>query len=142
MENANRGGEFRQGAMIAATTDQAIASDYLTRAENLIAVQRKRTVEENRPAIARALEVSVTALERIRHKRRKMVPGWLKDKIVRLFIEAAQAELRALENEIFVARQIGVGNSDGALIEARTRAAALVKILDDICSEGAGETPR
>jgi hypothetical protein len=133
---AKRGGDFRQGAMTSAASDQTIASDYLIRAEKILAVRQGCTVEENRPAIARALDVSVTSVERIRHKRRKVIAAWLKDKIVNLFIEAAQAELRSLTHDIEIARQIGLGNGDGALIEARARAQALVKILDDISSEG------
>jgi hypothetical protein len=136
--NAKRDGEFRQGAMAAAASDQLVASKYLARAEDLLAAQRSRTVEDNRPYIARALQISASTVHNIRRARRKAVPGWLKEKIISLFVEAAQAELRAIEHEIHVARQIGLGNSDGALVAARTRAAALVDILDGISSEGAG----
>lgn len=137
MKNANGGGDFRRGAMIAAATDQLIASDYLTKAESLRAAQSRRTVEENRPAIARALDISVTSIERIRHRKRKTVPAWLKERIVHLFIQAAQDELKALQHAVDIARQIGLGNGDSALIEARARAADLVRILDDVTSEGA-----
>lgn len=138
---AKRDGQIGQGAMAAAASDRLIASRYLTRAEDLLAGQRKRTVEDNRPYVARALRISASTVHNIRRARRKIVPGWLKEKIVGLFIEAAQAELMAIEHEIEVARQIGLGNGDGALIAARARAANLVSILDGISSEGAGGNP-
>ena len=124
--------------MSAAASDCMVASTYLTRAERLLAQQAGRSVEGNRPNVARRLSVTVSACADIRRRRRQSIPGWLKEKIISLFIEAAQAELRAIEHEILVARQIGLGNSDGALIAARARAAALVDILDGINSEGAG----
>jgi hypothetical protein len=115
-----------------------IASTYLTRAENLLARQTRRTIEENRPHVARKLDISVSAIDFIRRQRRKIVPAWLKEKIIRLFIQAAQNELMAIEHEIEIARQIGLGNGDSALIAARARASALVSILDNVTSEGAG----
>jgi hypothetical protein len=138
---AKRDGDFRQGAMAAAASDRMLASDYLTRAEDLLATQTGRTVDANRPYVARALQITVSSCHNIRRQRRKIVPGWLKEKIIGLFVDAAQNELRAIEHEIEVARQIGLGNSDGKLIEARTRAAALVRILDSVCSEGASAGP-
>lgn len=140
MRSAKRDGEIRRGAMAAAASDRLIASTYLTRAEDLLARQTRRTVEENRPQVARRLDISISACDFIRRQRRKIVPAWLKEKIIGLFIQAAQAELLAIEHEIEVARQIGMGNGDGALIAARARAAALVNVLDSITSEGAGET--
>jgi hypothetical protein len=137
VKSAERDGDVRRGAMVAAASDRLIASTYLTRAENLLARQNQRTVEENRPLIARKLDISISACDFIRRQRRKIVPAWLKDKIIRLFIQAAQAELAAIEHEIEVARQIGLGNGDGALIAARARASALITILDSVNSEGA-----
>lgn len=136
MSNAKRDGENRRGAMGAAVSDQIVARDYLSRAEALLAGRARRTVEANRPAVARTLTISVTAVERIRHMRRQIIPAWLKEKIISLFIDAAQAELRAIEHEIEVARQIGLGNGDSKLIEARARAATLVRILDCVATEG------
>jgi hypothetical protein len=137
---AKRDGDFRQGAMIAAVSDRQVASLYLAKTEDLIARQKKRTVEEVRPVVARSLKITASAADFIRRNRRKVVPSWLKENIVALFIDTAQAELRAIENEIQIARQVGLGNSDGKLIAARARAAALVDILDSISSEGAGES--
>jgi hypothetical protein len=136
--NAKRDGQIGQGAMTAATSDRMVASDYLMRAENLLAGQAQRTVEDNRAHVARVLRISEATCQNIRRGRRKIVPGWLKEKIVGLFIDAAQLELMALEHEIIVARQIGLGNSDSKLLAARARAANLVSVLDSISSEGAG----
>lgn len=136
--NAKRDGDFPQVKMSAAASDCMVASTYLTRAESLLAQQTGRTVESNRPNVARRLSVTVSACADIRRRRRQSIPAWLKEKIIALFIDTAQAELRAIENEIAIARQIGLGNGDGKLIAARARASALVSILDSISSEGAG----
>ena len=139
MRVANRGGQIGQDAMSAAATDRLIASSYLTRAEDLLAKQSKRSVEDNRPHIARTLRISSATVRNIRRARRQTVPGWLKEKIIGLFVDAAQAELRAIQNEIDIARQIGLGNHDSKLVAARARAAALVEILDDVALEGTGD---
>jgi hypothetical protein len=136
---AKRDGDFRQGAMAAAASDRMVASDYLTRAENLLAGQASRSVENNRPHVARVLRVSEATCSNIRRGRRQIIPAWLKENIISLFIHAAEAELRAIENEIDVARQIGLGNGDSKLVEARARAANLVRVLEAVNSEGAGE---
>jgi hypothetical protein len=135
-------GEIRRGAMAAAASDRLIASNYLKRAEDLFARQRCQTVEEVRPFVAGKLSISVSAAEFIRRMRRQIVPSWLKERIVLLFIEAAQAELRAIEHEIEVARQIGLGNGDGKLIAARARATALVDLLDSVATESSAKGAR
>lgn len=137
---AKRDGEKRRGAMAAAASDRLIASNYLKRTEDLFARQRCQTLEEVRPFVAGKLSISVSAAEFIRRMRRQIVPSWLKERIVALFIEAAQAELRAIEHEIDVARQIGLGNHDGKLVAARSRAAQLVQLLDCVVTEGSGAT--
>ena len=137
MRTTNEGGESRHGAMTAAVNDGTAASAYLTRAENLIAKQKGRTVDSVRPAIAAGLKITVSAAHFIRRGRRKVVPSWLKQNIIALFIKAAQDELAAITHEIEVARQIGLGNGDDALIEAKARAAALIGLLDNVSSEGA-----
>jgi hypothetical protein len=128
--------------MGAAACDRSLASSYLARSEDLLARRSKRIVEEVRPQIASRLSISASAYDLIRRQRRKIVPGWLRDKIVCVFIEVAQAELMALEHELEIARQIGLGNGDGQLIAARARASALVDLLDDISSEGEGAIAR
>ena len=134
--NAKRDGEFRQGAMSAAALDRDIASKYLARAEDMLAARRKVSVEENRSSVARTLRVSASTVRNIRYSRLNVVAGWLKENIISLFIDAAQAELVAIEHEIQIARQVGAGNSDGALNKIRDRAAAIVAILDEISAEG------
>jgi hypothetical protein len=141
VSNAERDGEIRRGAMGAAASDRLIASNYLTRAEDLLSRQTRQTIEENRPLVAHKLAISESACDFIRRQRRKIVPAWLKERIVNLFIQVAQAELRAIENEIATARQIGLGNGDGKLIAARARASALITILDSVSSESAGAGP-
>lgn len=132
MRVTKRDGEFcRQGKMAVAANDGSMASAYLSRAEDLIAKQRQQPVDVVRPAIASKLKITVSAAEFIRRGRRKIVPAWLMDGIVSLFIEAAQAELRAIEHEIEIARQIGLDPRDDALIAAKTRAASLVRILEE-----------
>lgn len=135
---AKRDGDFRQGAMTAAALDQQVARKYLTLAEDFLAKQSRRSVEDNRPNVARKLDTSVSTVSNTRRGRNKIVPAWFKEKIIRLFIQAAQNEMMAIEHEIEVARQIGLGNGDSALIAARARASALVTILDGVVTEGAG----
>lgn len=141
MKTTKGDGDFRRVRMSAAVSDGEVASFYLVKTERMIAKQRDRTVEDVRPVVARSLKITASAADFIRRNRRKVVPSWLKENIVALFIETAQAELRAIENEILIARQIGLGNNDGALVAARARAAALVEILDGVSSEGAGASP-
>lgn len=126
---ANEDGEYRQGAMVAATSDVTVASRYLESLEDLNANQKGVTVEDNRPSIARALNISVSSVHNLRRHRRKSVPSWLRDKIVSLFIEVAQNEIRLLEHEIAVAKQVGMDPRDGALVAACARAAALHALL-------------
>lgn len=132
MQNNSRDGEFRRrGTMTVAVTDGSMASAYLTRTEDLFAKQRGARVEDIRPTVASKLRITVSAADFIRRGRRKVVPSWLMENIVRLFIEAAQAELRAIEHDIEIARQIGMDPRDDALVAAKTRAASLVKILEE-----------
>lgn len=122
--------------MVAAVSDRVIASEYLLRAENLLSAQTGRSVDENRGYVARKLKITVAACANIRRQRRKIVPSWLKEQIVSLFIDCAQNELRAIEHEIEVARQIGLDNSDDKLSAALARAKALVAVLNSVSSEG------
>jgi hypothetical protein len=134
---AKKGGEdFRQGAMGAALKDGVVASKYLARTENLIAERAHKRVEDIRPGVASKLRITASAAHFIRRGRRKIVPSWLMDKIIALFIETAQAELRAIEHEIEVARQIGLDPRDDALLAAKTRAASLVAILEGTVGKG------
>ena len=103
-----RNGEIRRGAMAAAETDIEMASGSLEMLEWLMARRKRRTVEENRPAIARSLDVSVTAVERIRHKRRKVIPSWVMAGIRAKLIDALQQEIAELEHEINIAHHLGV----------------------------------
>jgi hypothetical protein len=130
MQNTIGDGEVRQGSMLATVSDSQIAKTYIARTEDMIARREQRRVAEVRPSVARKLSVTASSLDLIRRGRRKIIPAWLKTKIVALFIETAQAELRAIEYEIEVARQIGLDPRDGALVAARTRAAALISILE------------
>jgi hypothetical protein len=74
VKSAERDGDVRRGAMAAAASDRLIASTYLTRAEDLLAGQTRRTIEENRPQVARKLDISISACDFIRRQRRKIVP--------------------------------------------------------------------
>lgn len=139
MKNTMGNGEIRRGAMIAAVSDHQVASLYLVKTEELVARQKNSSPKDVRAAIARSLKISASAMDFIRRQRRKVVPASLKESIVSLFIETAQAELRAIEHEIDIARQIGLGNGDGSLIEARTRAAHLLGLIDSISLEVSGK---
>ena len=105
---ASRNGEIRRGAMFAAETDVEMASANLETLEWLSARRRRRTVEDNRPAIARSLGVGVTAIERIRHKRRKVIPSWVMAAIRTKLIVTLQQEIAELEHEIDIAHHLGV----------------------------------
>jgi hypothetical protein len=130
MQNTIGDGEFRQGSMLATVSDSQIAKEYIARTEDMIARREHSRVVDIRPSVARKLTVSASSLDLIRRGRRKIIPAWLKTKIIALFIETAQAELRALEHEITTAIQIGLDPRDGALVAAKARAAALISILE------------
>jgi len=122
--------------MRAAVNDGAVARQYLARTEDLIADQKGRTVEDIRPSVASALKITASAVHLIRRGRRKEIPSWLMDKIVGLFIETAQNEMRALEHEIEVARRLGLDHRDGTISAAKARAAAILRVLESVSSEG------
>ncbi len=107
MSTYQQDGEFRRGAMVAASTDAERASTRLGLLEDLTARRKGETVEGNRPSIARQLNTSVSAVDFIRRKRRKIIPSWLQDRIRVKLIEVLQAELRELEHDRDLYRQVG-----------------------------------
>lgn len=126
---ANGDGEIRRGAMFAAETDIEVASINLETLEWLSANRRRRTVEDNRPSIARAIGVSVTAIERIRHKRRKVIPSWVMAGIRAKLIDVLQETLREIEHDQGVYLQTGGDprcNDFAAIASAAAHARALL----------------
>ncbi len=135
-------GQSGPGVMTAAT-EVEIASGMVTRIENKMAGKLGFTVAEVRPIVARKLATSQGTVLNIRKQRRKTIPASLMDRIIGLLIEVAQEEMLAIEHEIATARQVGFSNRDGALVEARARAAALQSLLEtEVGSRASGGSPR
>ncbi len=122
--------------MAAAETDIEMASGILEKLEWLTAKRKGRTVEENRSAIARSLDVSVTAIERIRHKRRKVIPSWVMAGIRAKLIVTLQQEIAELEHEIHIARHVGADVREDAYLQAAAALASARAILEKAIGSG------
>ncbi len=83
-----------------------------------------------RKDIARDLGITKSALEGLRSRRTKTVPGWLKDRIRALLIQALQGERQNIEHEINLHKQAGAHPSSNALAEAEAHLCALRAILN------------
>lgn len=111
-------------------SDIPVASRMLTLLENTKARRTGFTVYETRQTIASALSVPEKTLLHIRNQRRKSVPQFLMSGIRNLLIDVLQAEIRSLEHEIAVARQIGMDCREDAFEQASASIAVARKILE------------
>ena len=83
-----------------------------------------------RERIAGRLGVAPGTLENIRRLRTKIVPNWLMNKVRLELVAVLQSEIRRLEHEIHLARQIGSDHRDSSLHEAEAQLTAARKILE------------
>jgi len=69
-------------------------------------------------SFASKLAVSVKTLRLIRQQRRKTVPHFLMSGIRAVMIEVLQAEIRLLQHEVDIAKQVGLDHREDAFAEA------------------------
>jgi hypothetical protein len=108
-----------RGKAVSATADVQTASGMLSRIEAI----------EGRPHLAKRLRASPGTLENLRRLRLKTVPSWLMDRLRAELVAVLSNEVRKLEHEIHIHRQIGSRHSDDDLRAAEAQIAAAKKIL-------------
>jgi hypothetical protein len=82
-----------------------------------------------RPIVARDIGVSTGTLETLRRGRLKRIEGWLRDKIESVLMREIEAEIRRLNHELALYRQIGRTPRPGDLEEIEADLAALKAAL-------------
>jgi hypothetical protein len=122
---------FGQSKVAASVSDIPVASRWLTLAEDTRARQTGFTVGDVRDSFAGKLKVSAKTLRLIRGEKRKTVPHFLMSGIRNLLIEVLHAEIRSLEHEIAVAKQVGMDCREDAFEQASASIAAARKILEN-----------
>lgn len=123
-------------------SDIPVASRLLSLAEDTDARRRGFTVQEARQRIARVLKVPARTLLHIRNQRRKSVPQFLMSGIRDILIDVLQAEIRSLEHEIHIARQIGMDGREDAFLEAAASIEIARKILEGAVRSDGGQRPQ
>jgi hypothetical protein len=101
----------------------------VARIESLEARRSDRSIREVRMTIARQLKTGVGTLANIRKQRRKTVPAWLMRNIGARLIESIQTEIRALEHEMEITRQIGVDPRDDTVCAVAASLASAKALL-------------
>lgn len=99
------------------------------RAEDLEARRRQQTVRDARVGLARRIGVTAATLRNVRKHRRQNIPAWLMAAIRRVLVEVLQAEIRALEHEVHLARQAGLDDREDALAHAAAQIVSARKAL-------------
>lgn len=112
-----------------AMSDVSTVNRFARRLEDAEARRLGIKTVEARYRIAGRIGVSPGTLENIRRLRTKIVPNWLMSRIRAELISVLQTEMRRLEHEIQLARQIGSDHRDDALASAETQLAAAREIL-------------
>jgi hypothetical protein len=133
----HRNGQSDLGPLTAAS-DVRQASEMILRIENRMAERLGWKVEDVRPRVARALKTSIGTVANLRRLRRKSIPSYLKEAIVRLLITELQTEIGELAHQLEIHRQVGVDHRDDAFAQAETALAAARKVLER--AVGAGRT--
>lgn len=128
------GGRFDHGA--AAASDVRQASEMIVRLEDGMAKRLRGRVEDVRPKVARALKTSVSTVANLRRQRRKSVPSFLKEAIVRLLITELQTEISELAHQLEIHRQIGADHRDDAFAEVEAAIAVARQILTEAAGTG------
>jgi transposase-like protein len=103
-----------------AIADIETASRFARVVEDSEAVRLGIQVRAARKSVARRLGVAPGTLKNLRSLRAKVVPNWLMVRIRAEFINVLQAEIRRLEHQITIARQIGLDHRDDDLAAAET----------------------
>lgn len=121
-------GEFESAAMNA-MNDLATINRFAVRLEDIEARRYGVSQAKARAKIASRIGIAPSTLENIRRLRTKIVPNWLMARIRSEFIAVLQTEVARLENEIHLARQIGMDHRDDDLAAAEAQLVAAKEIL-------------
>ena len=105
-------------------SDIPAASRMLILAEDIEARRRGFRVEDARQNFARRLKVPTKTLLHIRTQRRKSIPAFLMNGIRDLLINVLQSEIAKLEDEISIARKVGLDDRTDDLAKAASAIAA------------------
>jgi hypothetical protein len=124
-------GQF-DGRTMNALADIQAASRFARTIEDAEAKRFGIRVCEARDRVARRLGVPAATLENLRRLRTKAVPNWLMARIRAAFVDVLQTEIRRLEHEITIARQIGMDHRDDDLAAAEAQIRSAKKILTGI----------
>jgi hypothetical protein len=109
----------------------------LTLAEDTYARRKGFTVQDAREAFSKILKVPQKTLLHVRNQRRKSVPQFLMSGIRNLLVDVLQAEIRSLEHEIHIARQIGVDPREDVFEQAAASIAYARALLEGTTRPGA-----
>ncbi len=124
-------GESHFGKRVAGpVSDIPVASRMLTLLEDTKARRSGFTVQRVRRSFANRLSVPEKTLLHVRNQRRKSIPQFLMFGIRNLLIEVLQAEIRHLEHEIAIARQIGMDCREDAFEQAAASIDVARKLLE------------
>lgn len=125
-----RNDQIDLGATTSASDVQQ-ASNMIFRIENRMAERLGWKVENVRPKVARALKTSVGTVANLRRQRRKSIPSYLKEAIVRLLIAELQTEITELAHQLDVYRQTGADRREDAFQQAEAAIIAARKLLEE-----------
>jgi hypothetical protein len=121
---------FGQTRVTAFVRDIPHASRMLELAETIRSRQTGLSEGDVRMSFANKLAVSVKTLRLIRAQKRKTVPHFLMAGIRAVMIEVLQAEIRSLQHEIDISRQIGLDHREDAFAEAAAAIDVARKLLE------------
>jgi hypothetical protein len=91
--------------------------------------RRVGRIELARPIVARRLGINPSKLETLRRGRLKKIEGWLRDRIAALVVREIRNEITRLNNELALARQIGMDPRAVDLTEIETDLARLKALM-------------
>lgn len=113
-----------------AIADIATAQKLARTVEDAEARRLGLPLGDARNRVAGRLGVAPGTLENIRRMRAKVIPSWLMARIRAEFITVLQREILHLENEIHIARQIGMDHREDDFSAAETQLHEAKKILN------------
>lgn len=119
-----------------AASDVRQASEMIIRIENRMADRLGWKVEDVRPKVARALRTSIGTVANLRRCRRKSVPSYLKEAIVRVLITELQSEITELAHQLEIHRRIGADRRDDAFQQAEAALATARTFLAEATQAG------
>jgi ribosomal protein S12 methylthiotransferase accessory factor YcaO len=131
VEGANDGGDSgRRGK--GSMRGNVLASSLMERLERFEIERNGGTAREARRRVAKLVGVGPATLDNIRRGRIKEARFSLVSKLLAAVINETQRQIRALEHDLQVARQVGVPAGDDAIVEVETHIARARACLAEI----------